>query len=686
MRFEIKYQTKQRIRIEVPFICSNAVQLYLEELRRNIPDIEKIVFYHDQKHIAIHYSKNAKQSVLSFLKNIDEAVIIEKQREIQLREMYTPYDIVSSHIYRKLLINTLIPQPFRTCWLLWRMSKFGKAALRSIIERKLSMSILDFIAIVTSVAMNDHKTADTIMFLLNLGDDLDDWSQKKSIEDLEQNLTNHIYELWIEKNGERFKKLSHQVEVGDVFVATEGQEIYFDGEVVNGRGFLNESSLTGESFPVSKKVGDIVYANTIVEQGELLIKVTNAQQNLRLQQIVQLMKSSEFHQSKQQKLLMEKADGLVKYNFIGMGLTYLLTRSIPKALTFLLVDYSCALKLSSPVTYLTAIKAASTQGVVVKGSSSLDDYTKIDTFVFDKTGTLTTGIPKIQKIIPYHGYPQEEVLRVAACLEEHIYHPIASAVVKKAEDDGIIHEEMHGQLTHVASKGILSEIDGNQVVIGSLELLKDQSIHIAPEQKEAIEEFGQAYNLLYLGYKKELIAIFLIDTPLRPETIDVLQSLKDKGKKIILLTGDTKKRTEAICSLIDFDEVYTEVKPEDKHQVVQQLKDTNHHVLMIGDGINDSAALSLANVGVVMANSSDIARQASDVIFLNDELTGLNILDDITDQLHQQLDKNLKMTISINSTLMGLGLFNVMSPSMLAVFHNLTTTFIIGKSFTYIKD
>ncbi len=368
-----------------------------------------------------------------------------------------------------------------------------------------------------------------------------------------------------------------------------------------------------------------------------------------------------------------------------MALTYLFTRSVSKALTFLLVDYSCALKLSSPATYLTAIKAASNQGIVIKGSNSLDEYAQVDTFVFDKTGTLTTGVPKIQRIIAYEGYDDEEVLRIAACLEEHFYHPIATAVVKKAEDEGIEHEEMHGKLTHVASKGIVSSIDGKRVVIGSLELLEDEKTIISNEQKAVIEEYSQKYNLLYLSYDGKLIAIFLIDTPLRGEAIALLKELKEKGKQIVLLTGDTQKRTETICSLIPFDRVYTQVKPEQKHQVIEQLQEEGHHVLMIGDGINDSAALSLANVGIVMAGASDIARQASDILFLNEQLTGLEVLENITEQLNRQLDANLKHTVGINSFLMGLGLIDVVSPSLLAVLHNVTTTFIIGKSLTYIQ-
>ena len=685
MKVTLTAPSKHSVRLEVPFRWTAAVQLYLEEEKRLFPEITQIICYKDGKHIAFTFETGHESSVYRFLDHLEVTTLNEKQRDFTVDAQVTPVDIVASHIYRKLVAKVLIPQPLKIFWLLWKMKKFGKAAFESVLEKKLSMSILDFVAIVTSMAMGDHKTADTIMFLLNLGDDLDEWSQKKSVEDLEKNLKNNIYELWIEKDGERFKKLSHQVEVGDVFVATEGQEIYFDGTVVSGRGFLNESSLTGEAFPVSKKIGDTVFANTVVEQGELLVKVTNAEQNSRLQQIVQLMKTSELHQSKQQKQLLEKADGLVKYNFIGMAVTYLLTRSVQKALTFLLVDYSCALKLSSPVTYLTAIKAASTRGIVVKGSSSLDEYPMIDTYVFDKTGTLTTGVPKIQKILPYRGYSEEEVLRIAACLEEHIYHPIASAVVQKAEDDGVEHEEMHGKLTHVASKGILSSIDGEKVVIGSLELLNEHHVEISEEQARIIEEYTQWYHLLYLGYKGKLIAIFLIDTPLRPETIEVLQSLKERGKNIILLTGDTKKRTESICSLIQFDEVYTEVKPEQKHQVIQDLQDKGHRVFMIGDGLNDSAALSKANVGVVMASSSDIARQASDIVFLEETLSGILVLDDISAKLQKQLGRNLNTTVWVNTSLMGLGLFNVLTPSTLAVFHNLTTTVIIGKSFTYIK-
>lgn len=684
-KYEVLHRTQTRVRVRVPYLCEVDVQHYLKQLATSYDGIGRLHFYQDPYVMAVHFEQGAEAQVHAFLEAVAIPTVLEKQRESFANPRQTPYDIISTRIYQKALMRLFLPQPVRFVLLTGRMVKFARAAFASLLRRELSMSVLDFVAIATSYVMGDHKTADTIMFLLNLGDELDDWSQRKSLEDLESSLQNTIYEIWLEKDGERYKTTSDAVSVGDVFVAVEGQEIYFDGVVLEGTGHVNESSLTGEAFPIAKKEGDEVYANTIVENGELLVKITNAQVNSRLQHIVQLMKSSEFRQSKQQKFLIEKADALVKYNFLGMGLTYLLTRSLSKALTFLLVDYSCALKLSSPVTYLTAIKAASDEGIVIKGATYLDEYPKIDTFVFDKTGTLTTGVPKICGILPYGGYSHEDVLRIAACLEEHIYHPIATAVVKKAEQEGITHEEMHGKLYHVASKGILSSIDDEKVVIGSLKFLLEEGITITPEQYAVMEESILQYHLLYLGYKGELIAIFLVDTPLRDEAIAVTNWLKAQGKQLVLITGDTKKRSENLEAEIDFDAVYTDVKPEDKYTIVQRLQDEGHRVLMIGDGLNDSAALSSANIGVVMADSSDIARQASDVILLNNDLRSLQTMDSLTTRLKQQLNHNLRDTIVINSSLIAAGLLNLLSPSALATLHNLSTTVMIGKSFAYVK-
>ena len=681
MKFIIKHQSNSRVRLELPFTCPHPVQMYLEELACTVPGIEKLHFYKDLKHVGVYFTQGKVQQVQRFLSLIQMENVIEKQKEVQWLVASSPYDIISTHLYRRMLSKVLLPTPIRMGWILMKMVKFGKAAFQSICEKKLSMSLLDFVAISTSMAMGDHKTADMIMFLLNLGDDLDDWSQKKSIEELEKNLTNNIYEIWIEKEGERFKKMSNHVEVGDVFVATEGQEIYFDGRVVNGRGYLNESSLTGESFPVSKKIGDMVYANTVVEHGELLVEVTNKQQNLRLQQIVQLIKSSEFHQSKQQKQLMEKADGLVKYNFIGMALTYLFTRSVSKALTFLLVDYSCALKLSSPATYLTAIKAASNQGIVIKGSNSLDEYAQVDTFVFDKTGTITVSRPYIREVLPFYEYSYEEVVKIGACLEEHIYHPIASAVVSKAEEDGIEHEEMHTELYHIASRGIVSHIDGEKVVIGSSQLIKDENILVTVDQERIIAEKQEQYNLLFLGYKGKLISIFCIDIPLRNEANSVLAELRNKGKKVVLLTGDNDVRTNKILKDITFDEVYTNMTPVTKFEYIRKEKEQGRRVLMIGDGLNDSAALSESDISIVMNESADLSKQISDVVLQSDSLDSLLLLSDVSKKLRAQMSSNVKGTVTINSSLIFLGLVNVLSPNLLALLHNLTTFGIVLKNF-----
>lgn len=683
-QYQVKFQTSTRMRIQLDFPCTLDVQLYLDSLRMKFSKIQKIHFYHDEYHIAIHFDKGYENHVFDFLHRIERSIVKRCLLYPEYKQHQTPYTIVSNAVYKRVLTKLFVPQPFKSLLTLYKAVKFGKAAFHSLHHKQLDMNVLDFTAISISILMNDYPTADTIMFLLGVGEDLDRWSHKKSIDDLERNLNNQQYEVWIEINGVRKLISSQDIQLGDHVVVNEGQEIYYDGTVVSGHGFVNESSLTGESFPVLKEVGHSIYSNTTLEHGELIVEVTNTQANSRLKHLVELIKNSETTQSVQQKYLTCKADKLVKYNFIGFIVTFILTQSFSKALSFLLVDYSCALKLATPITYLTAIKDASDKGVVIKGSSYLDTYQEIDTFVFDKTGTLTTGIPTIQKIIPFNGHEVNEVLRIAACLEEHIYHPIANAVVEKAKDNGIIHEEMHGELAHIASKGIRSSIDGIKVVIGSKIFLEEEGVKITEEQQEIIQTYQNTYNLLYLGFGKNLIALFCIETPLREDAIISLERLKAAGKTLTLLTGDTPERTQSLRDLFEFDEVYTQVTPQDKYAYIQQKKAEGNRVLMIGDGLNDSAALSYADIGVVMADSSDVARQASDIILLSDRLNSLNELFTVGSCMQERLDKNLTLTIQVNSVLIALGIFNVLPPSTLAILHNLTTVGIVAKSFTYI--
>ena len=450
---------------------------------------------------------------------------------------------------------------------------------------------------------------------------------------------------------------------------------------MSGGASVDESSLTGESFPIVKNIGDEVYSNTIVVNGEIKLKVENPQVNGRIQHLIQLMKDSESREDTYHYKYIKLADSIVKYNFLAMGLTYLFTRSFTKAMSFLLVDYSCALKLSTPVAYLTTIKNLIDQKIVVKNSVTLDKYEDIDTFVFDKTGTITVSKPYIQEVLPFYEYSYEEVLRIGACLEEHIYHPIASAVVSKAEEDGIEHEEMHTELYHIASKGIVSHIDGEKVVIGSRQLLKDEGVVVTDEQEQIIAEKQEQYNLLFLGYKGKLISIFCVDIPLRDEAGAVLAELRNRGKKVVLLTGDNELRTKKILKDVTFDEVHTSMTPVTKFEYIKSEKEQGRRVLMIGDGLNDSAALSESDVSIVMSESADLSKQISDVVLKSDSLNSLLLLSDVSKTLRAQMSNNVKSTVSINSSLIFLGLINVLPSNLLALLHNLTTFSIVLKNF-----
>ncbi|MGY3724427.1 ATPase, P-type (transporting), HAD superfamily, subfamily IC/heavy metal translocating P-type ATPase [Granulicatella balaenopterae] len=684
--YKIIYQSKTRVRVRVSYRLTPDVRFYLDKLKGRFKDIRKIHFYNDSYTMAVEINHANANVVKEFL----SAVEVDKVKECYLNptqeKAITPYDIITKAVYRRMAHRFLTPPPLRLAITLKKTYAFYDDALESLRNKRLDMSVLDFTAIAIALLTGEMKTANTIMFLLNLGTDLDSWSYKKSIEDLEHNLLNQDAEIWIEKNGVRVLVTMNEITIGDHIVISEGNELKYDGVVVSGRAYMNESSLTGETFPISKKAGSKVFANTVVASGELVVEVTNDQANVHLHRLVDLIKESESITNSKQKLFIDKADDLVKYNFIGAAITYLLTGSFTKAISFLLVDYSCALKIATPITCLTAVNEAAEHGIVIKGSNNLEVYHDLTTFVFDKTGTLTTGIPTIERIVPFFGHSVEEVLRIGACLEEHVYHPFAQAVVEKAKQEHIEHEEMHGELQHIASKGIKSTIDGKNVVIGSRRFMKEEGMVLNDEQRAVISETEAFYHLLYLGFEDKVIALFCIDTPLRSDAIDTLQWLKRHGKKIVLLTGDTAERTNTLRQKITFDEVMTEVKPEDKFNYVKNHQESGERVLMIGDGLNDSAALSMADIGVVMDNSSDVARQSCDIILLSDQLHSLKTLTQLSEEMHQQLAKNLNRTVIVNTSLIGLGLFSIFPPNYLAVVHNLTTAGIVGSSFNYLKN
>ncbi len=681
MTFNILHSSSKRVRVRASFRCTLYVQEYLIKLAADFYKIRHIHFYNDMFSFAIIFDKEGSQQVGGFLKAVDKDVIREKYLLPPMKPYDTPYSIVSNALIKRLLFNVLVPSPVKVLITAYRSLEYIKDAFCSLIRGQLNMETLDGSAIAISMCTKQFDMASSIMFILGLGEQLSLWTQKKSFEDLEKSLESKNKEVWVLRDGERTQINCSNIELNDIVIVSEGNEILFDGKITQGRGSVNESSITGEAFPIDKKVGDLVYSNTILESGEIYISVSNVKANARIYQLIDLMKKADLlNDTKQYKFILA-ADKLVKYNFLGAALTYLFTFSFSKAISFLLVDYSCALKLSTPVAYLSAIQKLIDREIVVKSASSLDIYNNIDTFIFDKTGTITKSHPEIHKIITFYDYSQEEVLRIAACLEEHIYHPIASAVVNKAKEKGIDHPEMHSKLYHIASKGIISNISGDKVVISNLTLLEEEGISISEEQRQAINKYTDSYNLLYLGYKDKLIAIFCVDISLRDETLKVLNTLKQNGKELILLTGDTKQRTLNTVENLPFDEVLTEMTPSTKYEYVLAKKQSGKKVLMVGDGLNDSAALSAADISVSMGEGADLSKQVSDILLLSDSLTSLLELNNMAQKLNRKVNANVSTAITVNTSLICMGLFDLMPAKILSILHNLTTFSIVLTSF-----
>lgn len=684
----VLHQSKTRIRLGVAFPLNEACHDYLTELSKQFSSIRALHFYQTNKQFAIQFDRQQLDQVKAYLQAIDWEILMAKVRDNPIDHgPESVYDIVSNALYFKALRMALLPTSWRHGLILLRAVRFVKEAIKSLLTGKLDMHVLDACAIFVSLLSGDFRSADTIIFLLNLGDQLEAWSYETSLANLEQSLAKQEFPVWIQtEEGEQLKVNSTEISIGSHIICQEGDDIPFDGTVIQGDGHVNESSITGEVFLVHKQAGDIVHSNTTLESGELIVEVTNNKPNARISDMIELIKTASTHQSTNATELTQKADNLVKYNFLGMALTYLLTRSISKALVFILVDYSCALKISTPISYISAINEGVERGIVIKGSRYLEVMNQIDTFVFDKTGTLTTSIPMINRIEPFYDYSIEDVLRIGACLEEHIYHPIAQAIVQEADNNHIIHEEFHGKITHVVAKGIISTYQDKTLLIGSKSFMEEHEIQFNANQREMITTYEDQYNLLYLAYGEQLIALFFIDMPLRQNTTDVLEQLKASGKSIVLLSGDHAARVAKLDQKIGFDATYSEVYPEDKHRIIQELQAEGRSVFMIGDGLNDSAALSQADIGAVFQEGSDLARQASDIIIKTDDLQSLHTLIDLSDGVQQKVQRNMTHTYTINSSLIVMGLLDLLSPSLLATLHNSATLLMITRSFFNVLD
>ena len=567
------------------------------------------------------------------------------------------------------------PAPLRVARLVWHMVPFLYKGLRCLGRRRIKVELLDALSISISACRRDFGTAGTVMFLLEIGELLEDWTRKKSVADLAESLSLHVDRVWLKTPAGDVLTPIGQIKPGDRVVVRAGSIIPLDGVVAEGEVTINQASLTGESVPVAKRPGGAVYAGTVVEEGECILDVKQASGKGRYDQIVEMIQRSEQMKSASEARAANLADKLVPYTFAGSLLSLALTRNVTRALSVLMVDFSCALKLAMPLAVLSAMREAGREHITVKGGKFLEAVSRADTIVFDKTGTLTHACPRVAKVVPFNGKEEAEMLRLAACLEEHFPHSMANAVVEEAGRRGLRHEERHGKVEYLVAHGIASSVDGAQVRIGSAHFIFEDEKCVIPEDEQArFDALSPAFSHLYLAINGVLSAVLCISDPLREEARDVLTALQSLGvRNAVMLTGDSPRTAAAIAAQLGVDDFQAGVLPADKAEYVAALRREGHTVLMVGDGINDSPALSEADAGIAISDGAAIAREIADITIAADSLWELVRLRQLAMALMHRIQNNYRFVIGFNGALIGLGVAGILPPATSAMLHNLST-------------
>ena len=564
------------------------------------------------------------------------------------------------------------------------MRRYFKEGLRALLRGKLTVAVLDATAVTTSIIRGDFGTAGSVMFMLRLGEILEEWTHKKSVADLAGAMSLQVENVWLQTGDTEVLVPIGQVKVGDRIVVRTGNLIPLDGKVVSGEAMVSQSSMTGESLPIPKSVGSLVYAGTVAEEGECVIQVDKETGGGRYDRIVRMIEDSEKLKSTVEAQASHLADKLVPYTLGGTALTYLLTRNVTKTLAVLMVDFSCALKLAMPIAVLSAMRESTAFHISVKGGRFLEAMAAADTIVFDKTGTLTYATPKVAAVVPFGGHEEQEMLRLAACLEEHYPHSIANAVVEEAQKRGLSHEEYHSQVQYIVAHGISSMVDEHKVIIGSAHFVfEDEHCTIPAGEEEKFQSLDPAYSQLYLCIAGQLAAVICISDPLRAEAPAAIRALHECGiKNVVMMTGDNRRTAESVAQAVGVDQVYAEVLPEDKAEFIRKARAEGHVVIMVGDGVNDSPALSEADVGIAISTGAAIAREIADITVASEDLRALVTLRALSCQLMQRIHRNYRFIIGFNCALIVLGVAGILPPTTSALLHNMSTLGISLKSMT----
>lgn len=671
-------------------VCNVRMTLHradvLEAYLNHHDAIEKATVYERTGDVVLYYRGRRVDAVQALSRykfdqpELDTLVTTADSRKLNQEYQEKMCDLVAGHFFRKLFL----PAPIRAAYTVWRSIAFVWKGVRCLLHRRLEVEVLDALSIGVSVLRGDFSTAGSVMFLLNLGSLLEEWTRKKSLDDLARSMALNVDKVWVRSQGTEVLLPLTKVQPGDEIVVRSGNMVPLDGTVIEGEAMVNQAALTGESMPVRKAKGATVYAGTVVEEGECVFLAKAAGGANRYDKIVAMIEESEKLKSSTENRALELADKLVPWCLAGTVVTYALTRNVTRAISILMVDFSCALKLSMPLAVLSAMRECGTAHITVKGGKYLEALAKADTIVFDKTGTLTRATPQVVDIIPFSNSEKDDVLRLAACLEEHFPHSMANAVVRAAREQGLAHEEMHSEVEYIVAHGIASRVGGERVVIGSYHFVfEDEHCIVPADEQEKFDRMPAEYSHLYMAASGQLVGVICIADPLRPEAASVLRQLHKLGiRNAVMMTGDSYRTAEAIARQVGVDQFFAEVLPEDKANFVQKAKAEGHTVVMIGDGINDSPALSAADIGIAINSGAAIAREIADVTIKADSLAELVTLKTIANALQHRVSSNYRFVLSFNSTLIVLGALGILQPAASAMLHNLSTIGISLRSMT----
>lgn len=682
MKFIIKHEIKGRVRIhflsgEMTYRQADILQYYL----MTNDSVESSTAYNRTNDVAISYNCDRKV-IIDLLRafSYDKTEVPESYLENSGRELNEHYkEKLITMVAVRYGSRVLLPYPVKIVMTGYRAFKYLLKGLKTLAKGKLEVPVLDATAIGVSMLRRDINTAGSIMFLLGIGELLEEWTHKKSVDDLARSMSLNVGSVWLKNGDTEIKVPYNEIKTGDIVVARMSEVVPFDGEVVDGEAMINQASMTGESIPVRKTVGSYVYAGTVVEEGEISILVKETGGSGKFDKIVTMIEESEKLKSSLEGKAEHLADKLVPYSLGGTILTYLLTRNATKAISILMVDYSCALKLAMPISVIAAIRQANDYNITVKGGKFLEKVAVADTIVFDKTGTLTKAEPTVVDVVPFDDRSKDELLRIAACLEEHFPHSIANAVVNAAVKKNLVHEELHSKVEYIVAHGIATTINDKRAVIGSYHfVMEDEKCEIPEEKMEEFKNLPTEYSHLYLAIENKLSAVILIEDPLRREAVKTIKKLKKLGiSKVVMMTGDSERTAKAIAKKVGVDEYYSEVLPEDKAKFVEKEVDAGRCVIMVGDGINDSPALSKADVGIAISNGAQVAREIADITVDGEDLEQIVTLIKICKKLMKKIHRNYREIVGINSALIILGVAGVLPPTTSALLHN-TSTLAIG--------